>query len=89
MFFGVDYHPEHWVYPYAGTPDDREARWKQDVELMVAAGVNAVRMGEFVWGLVEPEEGKFDFAWMKRAMDLMHANGIRVVLATPTAAPPL
>ncbi len=28
---------------------------------MVAAGMNTVRMGEFVWGLCEPREGEFDF----------------------------
>ncbi len=89
MFFGVDYHPEHWVFPYAGSAEDPEARWSRDVELMLAAGVNAVRMGEFAWGLYEPEEGRFDFDWMRRAMDLMHRNGIQVVLGTPTAAPPL
>ena len=89
MYFGVDYHPEHWVFPYAGTAADPEARWKVDVELMRKAGVNVVRMGEFCWGLYEPEEGKFDFAWMRRAMDLLGQAGIRVVLGTPTAAPPL
>ena len=89
MYFGVDYHPEHWTYPYAGTKEKPESRWERDVELMVKAKVNAVRMGEFSWGLYEPEEGKFDFSWMRRAMDLMHKNGIKVVLGTPTAAPPL
>lgn len=89
MFFGVDYYPEHWVHPYAGTPEDPEARWKEDVRLMLECGVNVVRMGEFAWGLFEPEEGKFDFAWMRRAMDLFHAAGIKVVLGTPTAAPPV
>jgi beta-galactosidase len=89
MHFGVDYHPEHWVYPYAGTPENPEARWDRDIELMMAAGVNVVRMGEFAWGLYEPEEGRHDFDWMRRVMDRMHAAGIRVVLGTPTAAPPL
>jgi beta-galactosidase len=89
MYFGADYHPEHWVHPYAGTPDDPEARWKTDIELMVAAGMNTVRMGEFVWGICEKEEGKFDFSWLKRVMDLMAAEDIKVVLATPTAAPPI
>jgi beta-galactosidase len=56
---------------------------------MVAAGVNAVRMGEFSWGICEPEEGKYDFEWLRRAMDLMRKAGIQVVLGTPTAAPPL
>ncbi len=89
MYFGVDYHPEHWVYPYAGTPENPEARWQRDIELMVEAGVNVVRMGEFAWGLYEPEEGKYDFEWMRRVMDLFAKSGIKVVLGTPTAAPPV
>lgn len=89
MYFGIDYHPEQWVYPYAGTKEKPESRWEQDVQLMVKAGVNAVRMGEFAWALYEREEGKYDFAWMRRAMDLFHAAGIKVVLGTPTAVPPL
>ena len=89
MYFGVDYYPEHWVYPYAGTPEAPEARWAEDIDLMKAAGVNVVRMGEFAWGLFEPEEGRFCFDWMRRAMDLFQAADIKVVLGTPTAAPPL
>ena len=89
MYFGVDYYPEHWVYPYAGTAEDPEARWARDVELMVEAGVNAVRMGEFAWGLYEPEEGQYQFDWMRRAMDLFQQAEIKVVLGTPTAAPPI
>ena len=89
MYFGVDYHPEHWVYPYAGTPENPEARWQRDIDLMVEAGVNVVRMGEFAWGLYELEEGKYDFEWMRRAMDLFAKAGIKVVLGTPTAAPPV
>ena len=54
MYFGVDYYPEHWVYPYAGTAEDPEARWRRDMELMVEAGVNVVRMGEFAWGFTAP-----------------------------------
>ena len=89
MYFGVDYYPEHWVFPYAGTAEAPESRWALDVQLMLDAGVNVVRMGEFAWGLYEPEEGQFDFAWMRRAMDLFHGAGIQVVLGTPTAAPPV
>ncbi len=89
MYFGVDYHPEQWVYPYGGTAENPEAAWDRDVELMLSAGVNVVRMGEFIWGLCEPEEGKYDFGWLKRAMDTLGKAGIKVVLATPTAAPPI
>jgi beta-galactosidase len=89
MYFGVDYHPEQWVYPYGGTKENPEAEWSKDVDMMVAAGINVVRIGEFVWGLCEREEGKYDFAWMRRVMDLLGKAGIKIVLATPTAAPPV
>ncbi len=89
MYFGVDYHPEQWVFPYGGTKDNPESGWDRDIEQMVKAGVNVVRFGEFTWGLCEPEEGKYDFAWLRRVMDKMGKAGIEVVLATPTAAPPI
>jgi beta-galactosidase len=89
MYFGVDYYPEQWVYPYGGSADNPEATWERDAELMMTAGVNVVRMGEFTWGLCEPEDGKYDFAWLKRVMDILGKAGIKTVLATPTAAPPI
>ena len=89
MYFGVDYHPEQWVFPFAGTAEHPEAQWELDAELMLRAGVNVVRVGEFIWGLCETEEGKYDFAWLKRFMDIMGKSGIQVILATPTAAPPI
>ena len=89
MYFGVDYFPEEWVFPHAGTAENPEAQWAEDAKLMQAAGINVVRMGEFCWGLCEPAEGKYDFAWLKRAMDVFGARGIKTVLSTPTAAPPI
>jgi beta-galactosidase len=89
MFFGVDYYPEQWVFPYAGTADNPEGAWEHDAELMAKAGINVVRIGEFSWGLCEPEEGKYDFLWLRRVMDIMAQHDIKVVLGTPTAAPPV
>ena len=89
MYFGVDYYPEHWVFPYGGSAENPEAQWLQDAQLMRTAGVNVVRIGEFSWGLCEKEDGKFNFDWLKRVMDVMGEHGIQVVLGTPTAAPPI
>jgi beta-galactosidase len=89
MYFGVDYYPEQWVFPYGGSAENPESQWLQDAQLMRAAGVNVVRMGEFTWGLCEKADGKFDFDWLKRAMDILGDHGIQVVLCTPTAAPPI
>ena len=76
--FGGDYNPEQWP---------REV-WREDVELMLEAGVNLVTLGVFSWGLLEPEEGRFDFSWMDEVVDLLTGAGIRFIMATPTAAPP-
>jgi beta-galactosidase len=89
MYFGVDYYPEQWVFPYAGTAENPEAQWRRDADLMVSAGFNIVRIGEFSWGLCEAEDGKFDFDWLQRVMDVMGEKGIQVILGTPTAAPPV
>lgn len=89
MYFGADYYPEHWVYPFDGTAEKPESRWEQDAQLMAEAGMNVVRMGEFSWGLCEQEEGKYDFAWLRRAMDAFAQHGVKIVLGTPTAAPPV
>ncbi|HMP82147.1 MAG TPA: beta-galactosidase [Verrucomicrobiota bacterium] len=88
MHFGVNYHPELWVHPFGGTAENPEAAWQRDAELMAAAGINVVRMGEYTWGLCEPKDGEFQFDWLRRAMDVMAGVGIETVLATPTAAPP-
>ncbi|MCX8090584.1 MAG: beta-galactosidase [Verrucomicrobiae bacterium] len=89
MYFGVDYYPEQWVHPYGGSAENPEGAWETDAELMASIGVNVVRMGEFCWGLLEREEGKFDFDWLRRVMDIMARHDIKVVLGTPTAAPPI
>ena len=55
---------------------------------MAEAGFNVVRLSEFAWSQMAPEEGMFDFAWLDRAIAILAARGIRVVLGTPTASPP-
>src|SRR5262245_10597348 len=76
--YGGDYNPEQW-------PEDV---WVEDVRLMREAGVNLVSVGIFSWALLEPAEGRFDFGWLDRVLDLLHGAGVAVDLATPTAAPP-
>jgi len=78
ILYGGDYNPEQW------TPDI----WEEDARLMQAAGVNMVTLGVFAWAKLEPEPGRYDFEWLDQVMDLLHAHGVRVDLATATASPP-
>lgn len=76
---GVDYYPERW----------EKSLWQQDVALMKRAGVKLVRIAEFAWSRMEPQEGVFCFDWLDEAVKLFEENGIGVVLCTPTNCPPL
>ena len=78
ILFGGDYNPEQW---------DDDVLAEDDV-LMRRARVTAATVGVFSWSCLEPEEGRYDFGWLDRTMDRLHAVGVRVVLATPTASPP-
>lgn len=76
--YGAAYYSEY-------TPTDR---LDEDIRLMREAGLTVVRVGESTWSLFEPEEGRFEFAWMDRILDKMHAAGIKVILGTPTYSIP-
>ena len=56
---------------------------------MKKAGLKCVRMAEFAWHKMEPEEGLYDFSWLHRVMRKLWDAGISVVLGTPTATPPI
>jgi len=62
--------------------------WEEDVRLMREAGVNLVSLGIFSWSRLEPIQGKHEFGWLDRIMDMLHEGGVRVDLATATASPP-
>lgn len=76
--FGVAYYPEQWP----------ESRWELDAELMARAGLSFVRLAEFSWSTIEPRRGDVDFEWLDRAIAVLTDTGLRIVLGTPTAAPP-
>ncbi len=78
MHFGVDYYPEHWP----------ENRWEKDAEMMKEAGFDTVRLAEFAWSKMETVEGDYDFSWLERAISTLATRDLKVVLGTPTAAPP-
>lgn len=78
MYVGVDYYPEHWP---------RE-RWETDAEMMQRAGFNVVRMAEFAWSKLEPNEGEYDFEWLDSAIEILGRHGIAVILGTPTGSMP-
>lgn len=78
MKLGVCYYPEHWP----------QSVWPDDARRMRELGISVVRIGEFAWSRLEPSRDNFNFEWLQTALDVLHAEGLEVVLGTPTATPP-
>ncbi|HEV2350597.1 MAG TPA: beta-galactosidase [Terriglobia bacterium] len=78
VLYGAAYYPEYMPYD----------RLDKDVQLMHEAGLSVVRIGESSWGLWEPQDGKFEFAWMDRVVDKLNAAGIKIIMGTPTYSIP-
>ena len=76
--YGAAYYSEY-------APSDR---LDKDVKMMKASGTTVVRIGESAWGLFEPSEGHFEFAWMDRIVDKLQKAGIKIILGTPTYSIP-
>lgn len=80
LLHGGDYNPEQWLE----YPDVLE----EDLLLMKKASINCVTLGVFSWSVLEPEEGRYEFSWLKDIIDRLYENDIRVILATPSGALP-
>lgn len=78
VLFGVAYYPEYHTTNRLGV----------DLDLMTAAKINVIRVGESVWSTWEPREGEFDLEWIRETLDAAHVRGIGVILGTPTYAVP-
>ncbi|MDQ2694630.1 MAG: beta-galactosidase [Pseudomonadota bacterium] len=78
MHLGVCYYPEHWP---------RE-KWPDDATRMRELGITWVRIGEFAWSRIEPEPGRYDWAWLDEAVDVLGGTKLKIVMGTPTATPP-
>ena len=79
LSLGVCYYPEHWP----------ESIWEDDLRRMKESGIQTLRVGEFAWSLFEPREGEYDFSLFDRFLDLAQKHGMRIIMGTPTATPPI
>ncbi len=77
-YFGAAYYPESW----------QREEIDADLDRLVSHGLNTVRIAEFAWNVMEPEEGKYDFSLFREVVDKCKARGISVVMCTPTITPP-
>ncbi len=79
MTIGVYYYPEAW---------DKN-QWARDISNIKKLGMEFIHMGEFAWAFMEPKEGEFDLDWLAENVELATRQGLKVILCTPSAAPPV
>lgn len=78
MVLGTCYYPEHW----------ERTDWEPDMRRMLAHGIKVIRVAEFAWSKVEPQEGIYCFNFWDDFLDTAHRIGMKVIFSTPTATPP-
>jgi beta-galactosidase len=79
MTFGVYYYPEQWP----------KEQWQRDLHNIKKLGFEFTHFAEFSWALLEPKEGVYNFKWLDEAMKLAEKEGLKVILCTPSACPPV
>jgi beta-galactosidase len=78
MKIGIFYYPEQWP----------ENQWERDFNNIAKFGFEFTHLAEFSWTYIEPEEGRFDFRWLDKAVDLAYKAGLKIIMCTPTLCPP-
>ncbi|MCR4782760.1 MAG: beta-galactosidase [Lachnospiraceae bacterium] len=78
ILYGGDYNPEQWP----------EEIWEEDMKLLKEANINEVTLNVFSWASIQPSEDEYDFRRLDKIMNLVRKNGLKVMLATSTAAHP-
>lgn len=78
LSFGGDYNPEQWP----------EEVWEEDMRLFKLAHIDTVTLNVFSWAKLQPDENTYTFEQLDKIMNMVRDNGLKVVLATATAAHP-
>nr|WP_321378725.1 beta-galactosidase [uncultured Bacteroides sp.] len=76
---GIYYYPEHWP----------ENQWERDIKNIADMGFEFIHLAEFAWYKMEPVEGKFDFQWLDKVVDICVKHKLKIVMCTPSATPPV
>ncbi|MCR5824015.1 MAG: beta-galactosidase [Lachnospiraceae bacterium] len=78
ILYGGDYNPEQW-------PEDV---WEEDMRMLKDAGVDVVTLNVFSWATLQPSEHIYNFKKLDKIMQCVTEAGMKVCLATSTAAHP-
>lgn len=76
--YGGDYNPEQWP----------EETWEEDMRLLKLAHIDIVTLNVFSWAGLQSDDDVYHFEKLDKIMALVKRHGLKVCLATATAAHP-
>lgn len=79
LYHGAAFYPELW----------ENETIEQDIKTMKEIGINVVRIGEFAWHHMEPEENRINIDFFIKIIKKLYENGIETIMCTPTVTPPI
>lgn len=78
ILYGGDYNPEQWP----------EEIWEEDMRLFKLAHIDVVTLNVFSWAALQSDEDTYNFERLDKIMEMVRDNGLKVCMATSTAAHP-
>lgn len=78
ILYGGDYNPEQWP----------EEVWEEDMRLLKLAHIDVVTLNVFNWAALQSDDDVYHFEQLDKVMNLVRSHGLKVCLATSTAAHP-
>jgi Beta-galactosidase len=72
LHMAVDYYPEAWT--------DEPEKKNGDVQRQKDAGLSYIRIGEFMWSTIEPQDGVYNWTLLDSAIDEIGSKGMKVIL---------
>lgn len=78
FMYGASLYPEIWS-------DEVN---KEDIKNLSGIGLNTVRIGEFFWSKLEPEEGYYQMDYLRNLLSRLRTANIKVILGIPSPTPP-
>ncbi len=78
ILYGGDYNPEQWP----------EEVWEEDMRLLKLAHIDIITLNVFSWASLQSDDDVYHFEQLDKIMELAYSNGLKVCLATSTAAHP-
>lgn len=78
LAYGGSLYPEVW---------DEQTN-ETDMQEIKRIGMNTVRIGEFFWDKLEPEEGHYKMSYLADLLTKLNQKGLKVIVGIPTPTPP-